>query len=108
MPVTSGDGHDDRDRRPFREGAYPDGNPHPTDQLRPHDGTYPATLGAGPRGSDRRIPGPGRVDLERHRYAINWAPMLVLHVDDYGGTLPLEDRLRGLQRDTIARGGQRR
>jgi hypothetical protein len=108
MPISRGDGRDDSDRCLFREGAYPDGDPHLTDQSRPQYGVYPATLGAGPRGSDRRIPGPGRVDLERHEYAINREPLPVLHTDDHGSVLPLEDRLRGLQRDTIARGGQRR
>jgi hypothetical protein len=108
MPMSRGDGHDNRDRRLFREGAYPDGDPHLTNLIRPHYGTDPATLGAGPRGSDRRIPGPGRVNLERHGYAVNREPLPGLHAYDYGGVLPPEDRLRGLQCDTIAHRGQRR
>src|SRR5262245_5667416 len=66
MHISCSDGHDDSDRRLFCEGAYSDGDPHPPDQIRPVYGAYPAALGAGPCGSDRRIPGPGRVDLERH------------------------------------------
>jgi hypothetical protein len=95
MPMSRGDGHDDRDRRLFREGADPDSEPHLADQIRPHDGAYPAAPGAALPGSDRHIPGPGRVDLERHEYAINREPLPVLHTDDHGSVLLLEDRLRG-------------
>jgi len=108
MPSSRGDGHDNSDRRPFREGAYPDGDAHLTNEIRPHYGADPAAPRVGPRGSDRRIPGPGWVDLEHHEYAIHREPLPVLHAYDHGGVLPLEDRLRGLQHDTIARRGQRR
>src|ERR1043166_3142794 len=107
MPMSRGDGHNDRDRRLFRKGADPDSDPHLADLIRPHYGAYPTAPGTGPRGSDRCIPDPGRVDLERHEDAINRKPLLVLHVYDHSGVLPLEHRLWSFQRDTIARRGWR-
>ena len=102
MPLSCGDGHHDCDSGPFREGAYPDGDPHKADRLRPQHGACPAALGEGTRWSDRHVPGPGRVNLECHGDAINREPRPVLHAYDQGGVLPPEDRVRGFKCNTIA------